>query len=362
VTGFDALFGGVPAVTAAAPGRVNLIGEHTDYNDGFVLPIALRRRTQVELAPRAGRRVRVWSEAAGGAGVVAYELGEEHRRHDWVDYIQGVTDALARDGQAIGGFDARVESSVPVGRGLASSAALEIALLRALREAFGLGLDELAMARLGRAAENDFVGAPVGIMDQMAAALGDAGHALFIDTRTLAWERLPQPATVELVVVDSGISHRHASGEYRVRRDECGRAAARLGVAALRDLAPEDLPRAAALGEPLARRVRHVVTENARVLAMVDALRAADAERCGALLAASHASLRDDFEVSLPPIDRLVAAALAHPAVYGARITGGGFGGAVIALARPGEGAAAARAIVARASELSAAVLLPAAA
>ncbi|MBM4440210.1 MAG: galactokinase, partial [Candidatus Rokubacteria bacterium] len=238
MTGFDALFGGVPAVTAAAPGRVNLIGEHTDYNDGFVLPIALRRRTQVELAPRAGRRVRVWSEAAGGAGVVAYELGEEHRRHDWVDYIQGVTDALARDGQAIGGFDARVESSVPVGRGLASSAALEIALLRALREAFGLGLDELAMARLGRAAENDFVGAPVGIMDQMAAALGDAGHALFIDTRTLAWERLPQPATVELVVVDSGISHRHASGEYRVRRDECGRAAARLGVAALRDLAP----------------------------------------------------------------------------------------------------------------------------
>lgn len=196
----------------------------------------------------------------------------------------------------------------------------------------------------------------------MAASVGDVAHALFLDTRTLAWERIPQPASVELAVIDSGISHRHAGGEYRVRRRECEDAAAALGVPALRDLGAEDLPRAAALPEPLGRRVRHVVTENARVLAMVEGLRAGDAERCGALLTAAHASLRDDFEVSLPAIDRLVELAHAHPAVYGARLSGGGFGGAIVLLARPGEARAVATAVAERATGLAADVILPAAA
>lgn len=362
MTTFASLFGTPPAVTGTAPGRVNLIGEHTDYNEGYVLPIALAHRTRVELAPRSGRQVRVWSGAAIATGILEFELANERRCGDWLDYVQGVTQAVTRAGHAIAGFDAGVESTVPIGRGLASSAALEVALLRALRETFALAIDDVALARLGQAAENDFVGAPVGIMDQMAASVGDASHALFLDTRTLAWERIPNPSGVEIAIIDSGLSHRHARGEYRTRRRECEQAAALLGVASLRDLTPDDWTRVGRLPEPLGRRVRHVVTENARVLAMVAALRGGNLERCGELLTAAHASLRDDFEVSLPAIDRLVDLARAHPAVYGARLTGGGFGGAVVCLARRGEARDAASAIVAAVKGLRADVIVPTAA
>jgi len=318
-------------VAAEAPGRVNLIGEHTDHSGGFVLPVAIPQRTRVEVAPRGDRRVRVASAALGEG---EYALGQERRRGTWLDHVQGVTWALG--GLLDRGFDIRITRSVPLGAGLGSSAALAVSLLRSLRDAAGLPLDDLALARLARRSENELVGAPVGIMDQLAAAFGDPEHALFIDTRSLAIERVPLPAALELLVIDSGIAHRHSDGRYGERRRECAAAAGALGVPELRDADLGDLGRIASLREPLDRRARHVVTENARVLAAVSALRSGDLRSLGDLLDASHRSLRDDFQVSLPALDTLVAIARAHSGVLGARLVGGGFGGAVLALARRG--------------------------
>ena len=336
---FAALFGRSPSVTADAPGRVNLIGEHTDYNQGFVLPTPIPQRTVAELAPRADEQVRAASASVAGA-VAEYALGAETAGRGWLDYVQGLTWALRADGALILGFDLRVVSSVPIGAGLASSAALEVAVLRALRAAFRLPLDDVELALLGQRAENEFVGARVGVMDQMAASLGVEGRALLIDTRSLEHRSVPLPAAAELVVIDSGVAHRNRAGGYNARRAECERACALLGVTALRDLAAADLPRAAALPDPLARRVRHVVGENERVRAALAALEAGDVVRLGALLDASHASLRDDYEVSTPEVDRLVEIARAQPETLGARLTGSGFGGAIVALV--GRGAAAA--------------------
>jgi galactokinase len=276
--------------------------------------------------------------------------------------VQGVTSVLASAEHRIGGFSARIESNVPVGSGLSSSAALEISLLRALREAFGLALEDEDLARLGQRAENEFVGAPVGIMDLMAAAFADESHALFLDTRALTYERVPIPPGAALLVIDSGVAHQHAGGDYRTRRAECERAASQLGVPQLRDLDIADLPRIATLPAPLSRRARHVVTEDARVLDTVAALRAGDLPRAGHLFSASHASMRDDFEVSVPAVDLLVSIAAAQPGVYGARLTGGGFGGAIVALARPLEARATADRIAAeysRGSGHRATVLVP---
>lgn len=341
---FAAAFGAAPVVVALAPGRVNLIGEHTDYTGGFVLPVAIPQTTQVALRPRGDRLVRVVSQAVGTDQPQTFELGREAKRGAWIDYVMGTTVALARAGHPTAGFDAMIASDVPMGAGLSSSAALEIALLRALRGAFALDLDDVALAKLGRAAETDFVGAPIGIMDQMAASLADAATALFIDTRTLEWTRYALPAEGELVVVDSGVAHDHATGDYATRRRECERATELLGVERLRDVT--DPARLGGLPEPLRRRARHVVTENARVLEAVDAIRSSDVVRLGRLLDASHASLRDDFEVSVPAVDRLVDIAQSDPDVLGARMTGGGFGGAIVALARRGRGLEAARRIV----------------
>ncbi len=335
---FIHLFGRPPLVTADAPGRVNLIGEHTDYSGGFVLPVAIPQRTRVELAPRDDQRVRAWSANVKHKQIEEYELGDEEEQHRWIDYVQGITWVLRISGFHIGGFDLRIESDIPLGGGLSSSAALEVALLRALREAFGLQIDDVALALAGQKAENDFVGAPVGIMDQMAASLADERRALFLDTRHLRFERVPLPEGIDLVVIDSGISHRHAGGEYRIRRQECEKAAELLSFPQLRDLEIQDLWRLAALPEPLDRRARHVITENARVRAAVSAMQENDLERLGKLLYLSHQSLRDDFEVSVPEIDLLVDLAGKEPDVYGARITGGGFGGAVVVLARAGKG------------------------
>ncbi|MFN7146971.1 MAG: galactokinase, partial [Myxococcota bacterium] len=228
---------------------------------------------------------------------------------------------------------------------LSSSAALAIALLRGLRQQFRLPLDEMALARLGQAVENDFVGAPVGILDLMASSMAQDRAALFLDTRDLSYRLVPLPDSLEIAVVDSGVTHAHVSGEYRVRREECARAASLLGVRALRDA---QLTQVSGLPAPLDRRARHVVTEDERVLQAVDALEKGDLPRLGALFSASHASMRDDFAVSVPPVDQLVAVAETHPAVFGARLTGGGFGGCIVLACRAGEAAAAAEATATR--------------
>jgi galactokinase len=288
----------------------------------------------VELRPRGGVAVEAWTRDISATGDrQTYALGSEALRHDWLDYIQGVTHVLAVDGHRLAGFQLRIESDVPVGSGLSSSAALEISVLRALREAFGLALSDIELARIGQRVETDFVGAPIGIMDQMACSLADDGHMLFLDTRSLHYEQIPLPRAAQLVVIDSGVSHSHAGGEYRTRRDECARAAALLHVPQLRDVSVSELARVAALPEPLSRRARHVVTENQRVLDTVEAFRAADLQTAGALLSASHASMRDDFEVSIAEVDLLVDIAAAAAGIFGARLTGGGFGGSIVALA-----------------------------
>src|SRR5439155_1137004 len=246
---FAALFGRSPSVTADAPGRVNLIGEHTDYNQGFVLPTPIPQRTVAELAPHADERVRAVSDTLAG-GVEEYALGAEARGRGWLDYVQGLTWALRADSALILGFDLRVASTVPIGAGLASSAALEVAVLRALRAAFRLPLDDVELALLGQRAENEFVGARVGVMDQMAASLGVEGRALLIDTRSLEHRSVPLPAAAELLVIDSGVAHTNRAGGYNARRAECERACALLGVRALRHLAAPDPPRAAALPCP----------------------------------------------------------------------------------------------------------------
>ena len=299
------------AVVASAPGRVNVIGEHTDYNDGFVLPVALPGRVTVQLRPRHDDRVTGSSADVEGDG--------------WLVYAQAVQAAAG-----VGGFDVRVRSAVPPGAGLASSAALEVALLRALREAFALDLDDLALALLAHRAETEGVGVPCGVMDQIAASLGREGHALLLDCRSLEAEAIALPPGVELRVLDSGVRHAHAESGYRRRRAECEAAARALGVTALRDVEEGD-PRIARLPPPLDRRARHVVEENARVVAAGNALRRGDVDALARLMRASHASQRDLFEVSMPEVDRLAEQAEAEGALA-ARLTGGGFGGAVLAL------------------------------
>lgn len=327
---FITLFGAPPVARGAAPGRVNLIGDHTDYQHGFVLPTVLALRTVAWARPRTDGRVRVASLAMGHT-TREYGIGDEAAGGDWLDYVQGVTWALRHSGFEILGADILIQSTVPSGAGVSSSAALEVAILRALVAAFALPLDDFAIARLAHEGENGFVGAGVGIMDQMVCTMGRPGHALFLDTRSLAVEHLPLPDSADIVVLDSGISHRHVGGEYAVRRAESVAAAAALGVTQLRDV---DAGALGVLPPLLQRRARHIVTENGRVLEAVSAMRDGDAAALGVLFNASHASLRDDYETSVPMIDRLVSLAQADPDVYGARMTGGGFGGAVVLLAR----------------------------
>lgn len=331
-------------IRADAPGRANLMGEHTDYNQGFVLPVALPQRTRVELVVRGDDTVRVRSDGQWEGG---FELGEEARSKSWLDHVQGVTAVLRRDGIAVPGFEARIESDLPVRSGLGSSAALDVALLRALRLAFDLPLDDMQLALLARRVEAEFVGAPVGLLDPLAASLADRSSALFLDTRSLELEHVPLPAGLELAVIDSAVAHSSAGAGYGARRAECERAASLLGVSSLRELPPDRPEAGRGLPPPLDRRVRHVLTENARVLAMVEALRRSDLAALGPLLAASHASQRDDLQVSIPEIDLLVGLASAEPAVFGARLTGHGFGGSIVALTRAGEAAEVAARIAA---------------
>jgi galactokinase len=358
---FRDLFGEEPAVRADAPGRVNLIGEHTDYNGGLVLPTPIPQRTRVQLGRRGDGAVWAASRNAGGS-VESYVLGEERPGRGWLDYVQGATRTLGQEGHALGGFNLFVESDVPLGSGLSSSAALSVSLLRALRAAFHLALDDTQIALLGQRLENQFVGAQVGIMDPMVCSLGQPGRALFLDTQGLAHELVPLPAEADWVVINSGVSHQHAGGDYNTRRAECERACALLGVRQLRELSPADLPRVEQLPEPLSRRARHVITENARVLAAVEALRRGDLEALGRLFDESHDSQRDDYEVSVPAIEQLVARARQEPGVYGVRLTGGGFGGSVVLFTAAGAGRSAAEHIAhdyGRQSGQRATVLVP---
>ena len=334
----------MPETHADAPGRVNLIGEHTDYHDGFVMPCAVPQRTFVSLIGRADTRVRLSSEQM--PGLAEYDVGQERRTGEWSDYVQGLTWALAERGHHVSGFDLHVRSEVPVGSGLSSSAALEIATLRALRAAWDLPLSDVELAQIGQRAEVDFVGAPVGIMDQMASCLAGERSALFLDTRSLAFEHLPLPASLELVVINSGVTHQHAGGDYVTRRKESEAAARLLGVERLRDAPADALERLESLPPLLARRARHVISENTRVLRAREALVAGDLSALGRLFNASHDSLRDDYDVSVEPVDRLVELARRQPNVFGARMTGGGFGGAIVAAVTAGYGRAIGESIV----------------
>ncbi|MCX6110206.1 MAG: galactokinase [Proteobacteria bacterium] len=345
---FEQYFSVAPSATVATPGRVNLIGEHTDYNDGFVLPTVIPQTTVIQIAPRKDKTVRVVSSNMQPAAVHTYALGAEKKSADWLVYIQGVTHILRTSGITISGFDALISSTVPTGAGLSSSAALTVGLIKALREVFPFDLTDPAIARLAQRVENEFVGAHVGIMDQMAVCLARPRQALFLDTRSLHYELVTLPEKAGLIVINSGVSHSNIGGGYSARRRSCEEAATQLKVKALRDLGLADLGRLKPLGALLEKRARPVISENARVESAVLALKAGDLARLGQLFNESHASMRDDYEVSTPEIDQLVNIANLDPAVYGARLTGGGFGGSIVALANLAEAPAAAKRIAQR--------------
>lgn len=327
---YQSRFGSAPEVVASAPGRVNLLGEHTDYNGGFVLPMALKD-LGVVVAMGKGTTpgvIEAWSDT----------FHEAARRHiddkpdgSWSDYLLGCARAAAAQEIAETGLSVALGTTLPLGAGLSSSAALEVASLRAITRLFGREMSAVDIAITARAVENDFVGMPCGIMDQFASSVGEPGEALFLDTRTLAYAPAPSLQGHDIVVVHSGVSHQLTDSGYATRVAECRSACAALGVAVLSDLGPEDLDRINAIPDPLNRRARHVVTDNRLTREGLAALEAGDAVTFGRLMSASHASERDDYEITVPETDALVEASVEAGAL-GARQTGGGFGGSVIAL------------------------------
>jgi galactokinase len=324
---FAEVFGEAGEAMAEAPGRVNLLGEHTDYNDGFVLPIAIAKHTTVTLRRRPGERSALYSSTFDRC--LTFSLSQPPAEH-FASYVYGCLVEARAAGVPVPALDIHVHSDVPMGVGLSSSAALEVATLRALRRLLGLALDDLHIAQLAQAAEIRHAGVACGIMDQLASSLAGTTQALFIDTRTLASRLVALPADSAVLVLDSGVPRSLAQSGYNERRAQCEAAARLLGLGALRDVV--DAATLEALPVPLRHRARHVVSENARVL---QAITGPNAATFGALMNASHSSLRDDYEVSLPALDTLVALLQATPAVYGARLTGAGFGGACVALCPP---------------------------
>ena len=331
---FRSRFGSAPTFLARAPGRVNLIGEHTDYNDGFVLPVAIDRNLWLALAPRNDGRVLAHSLDFDTTADFALDR-LNHAADGWPQYLRGVAWALQQHGHTLRGWQGVLAGDIPVGAGLSSSAALELAVARAFQAVSGFPWRPQTMARIAQRAENDWVGMNCGIMDQMISACARAGSALLIDCRSLAASPLPLPPHCALVVMDSNTRRGLVDSAYNQRRAQCEQAARHFNVPALRDLDEQTFARASAsLAALPRRRARHVITENARTLAAADALRAADAPRLGALMNAGHESLRDDFEVSTPELDALVESAQRQPGCLGARMTGAGFGGCALALLR----------------------------
>ena len=333
IEAFDERFGTSPPLIARAPGRVNLIGEHTDYNDGFVLPMAIDRAVWIALRPRRDRRISLLSLDFGQ--VVEFELDALSRDGGgWSEYVRGIAWSLARAGHApANGWEGVVAGNVPLGAGLSSSAALELAAARAFAGAADMSWEPATMARLAQRAENEWVGVNCGIMDQMISAAGRAGHALLIDCRSLETRAVPLPPATAVVILDTGTRRGLVDSAYNERRAQCEAAAAFFAVPALRDVDAATFAKRSRELEPGMRmRARHVVTENERTLRAAKALERGDASEVGWLMDESHRSLRDDFEVSRQELDTIVAIARSQPGCHGARMTGAGFGGCAVAL------------------------------
>ena len=332
VDAFAGRFGGLPQWVVRAPGRVNLIGEHTDYNDGFVLPLAIDRAVWIALGPRGDRRVAVRSLDFKESGEFAID-GLKNLKAGWIEYLKGVAWSLQEAGYGLSGWEGVLQGDVPVGAGLSSSAALEMATARAFHAVGAWDWQPAVVAKLGQRAENQWIGVNCGIMDQLISAAGQAGCALLIDCRSLETRPVPFPPGTAVVVLDTATRRGLVDSAYNQRRAQCEAASRFFGVPALRDV---DLgllnERGKGLDESTRRRARHVVSENQRTVDAVEAMRRGDAVTLGTLMNQSHASLRDDYEVSSPALDAMVESAVGHPACYGARMTGAGFGGCAVAL------------------------------
>ena len=349
---FEQLFGAVPKIFRA-PGRVNPIGEHTDYNDGFVMPAAIGFHTWVGVAPREGRTLWVHSEQFNETAELSLDALAGPPRQHWSDFIRGVAAVLQANGQLLAGANLVVDGRVPMGAGLSSSASLEVATALSLLSVSNGAVPALDLAKLCQRAEHEYVGTRCGIMDQFIAVFGCSAHALMLDCRSLAYEALPIPSDVRLVISNSMVKHELAAGEYNRRRADCEAGVKILqkdlpGIRALRDVSLTDLEkREKELPGRVHRRCRHVISENARVLDAANALKTGDLARFGRLMNDSHRSLRDDYEVSCRELDLLVELASGCNGVYGSRMTGGGFGGCTITLVQ----AAAAEAFQLRLAE-----------
>lgn len=333
---FADTFGYAPSHSIQAPGRVNLIGEHTDYNDGFVLPCAIDYQTVIACARRDDRQVRVVA--------VDYDNQQDSFSLDapieplsepmWANYVRGVVKHLQQRDASFGGVDMVISGNVPQGAGLSSSASLEVAVGTVFQQLYHLKLDGAAIAVNGQEAENQFVGCNCGIMDQLISALGQQDHAMLLDCRTLGTRAVSMPEDVAVVIINSNFRRNLVGSEYNTRREQCETGARFFNKKALRDVTLEEFAAAEQQLDPLvAKRVRHVITENARTLEAADALSSGDLQRMGELMAASHASMRDDFEITVAPIDQLVEIVKAEIGPRGGvRMTGGGFGGCIVAL------------------------------
>ena len=323
-----------------APGRVNLIGEHTDYNDGFVMPVAIDFLTQIVLFPLDARVLEFYSDNFKEKVVVDFDTLPKSRSRHWSDYVVGVALMLIREGYELRGARLMIMSDVPIGSGLSSSAAIEVATAYALAMSSDLKIERAELARLCRKAENEFVGARVGIMDQFVSFFGEPDRALLLDCRSLEFEHLPLPPSAQLVICNTMVKHDLASGAYNERREQCEEGVRWLrtvipNVTALRDVSSQQLEEhRTELREVIYRRCRHVVTENERVLAAASALKEGSVVKFGELMNQSHQSLRDDYEVSCPELDLMVDLARKVEGVYGSRMTGGGFGGCTVNLVR----------------------------
>ena len=329
---FQKLFGTSPTHLVRAPGRVNLIGEHTDYNDGFVLPMAIHRAVWIALRPRTDRRVLIHS--LNFPNPADFSLNDiQPGKEDWIEYVKGVAWALQQEGHRLKGWEGVLAGDVPVGAGLSSSAALELATARAFATVSNLDWKPARMALLSQKAENKWVGVNSGIMDQMISASGKKGHALFIDCRSLETRPVPLPPRTAVIVLDTATRRGLVDSAYNERRAQCETAARHFGVPALRDVSIEDfLARAGELDPIVRTRARHVITENQRTLEAVTAMENGDAPWLGQLMNASHESLREDYEVSSAALNAVVNVARQQEGCYGARMTGAGFGGCAVAL------------------------------